>query len=91
MSNATSYQLFINSRWRAGGSAATLPVINPATEMVFASVASATIPDLDEALASAEPSRKAWSSRSAKDRGEILVAAAEILATKVGTAANPVR
>ncbi|MES0070278.1 NAD-dependent succinate-semialdehyde dehydrogenase [Mesorhizobium sp. M0074] len=88
MSNATSYQLFINGRWRAGGSGGTLPVINPATEMVFASVASATIPDLDEALASAERSRKSWSSRPAKDRGEILVAAAKILATKVEAAAR---
>ncbi|MER9971847.1 NAD-dependent succinate-semialdehyde dehydrogenase [Mesorhizobium sp. M0060] len=88
MSHTTTYQLFINGRWRAGGSGATLPVINPATEMVFASVASATIPDLDEALASAERSRKAWSSRPAKDRGEILVAAARILAAKVEAAAR---
>ncbi|RUU12148.1 aldehyde dehydrogenase family protein, partial [Mesorhizobium sp. USDA-HM6] len=88
MSNATSHQLFINGRWRAGGSGATLPVINPATEMVYASVASATISDLDEALASAERSRKAWSSWPAKDRGQILVAAAKILAAKVEAAAR---
>ncbi|RWN23396.1 NAD-dependent succinate-semialdehyde dehydrogenase [Mesorhizobium sp.] len=88
MSNATSYELFINGMWRAGGDGATLPVINPATEKVFASVASATTSDLDEALASAERSRKAWSSRPAKDRGGILVAAARILATKMGDAAK---
>ncbi|RVA56829.1 hypothetical protein EN933_05370, partial [Mesorhizobium sp. M7A.F.Ca.US.001.01.1.1] len=39
MSHARSYELFINGKWRAGGSRATLPVINPATEKVFASVA----------------------------------------------------
>ncbi|WP_352780951.1 aldehyde dehydrogenase family protein, partial [Mesorhizobium sp. M0571] len=88
MSDATRYEVFINGVWRAGGDGATLPVINPATEKVFASVASATIPDLDEALASAERSRKAWSSRPAKDRGEILVAAARILAAKVEAAAR---
>ncbi|TIO32258.1 aldehyde dehydrogenase family protein [Mesorhizobium sp.] len=87
MSDATSYVLFINGVWRAGGDGTTLPVINPATEKKFASVASATVSDLDEALASAERSRKAWSSWPAKDRGEILVAAARILAAKVGTAA----
>ncbi|TIM50198.1 MAG: aldehyde dehydrogenase family protein, partial [Mesorhizobium sp.] len=70
------------------GSRATLPVINPATEKVFASVASATVSDLDEALASAERSRKAWSSRPAKERGEILVSAASILAEKAGAAAR---
>ncbi|RWK44903.1 MAG: aldehyde dehydrogenase family protein [Mesorhizobium sp.] len=88
MSVARSHELFINGKWRAGGSQATLPVINPATEEVFASVASATVSDLDEALTSAERSRKAWSSRAAKDRGEILVAAAKILAAKAGTAAR---
>ncbi|RWK13732.1 aldehyde dehydrogenase family protein, partial [Mesorhizobium sp.] len=53
-----------------------------------ASVASATVSDLDEALASAERSRKAWSSRPAKERGEILVSAASILAEKAGAAAR---
>ncbi|MES0220028.1 NAD-dependent succinate-semialdehyde dehydrogenase [Mesorhizobium sp. C280B] len=88
MSNATTYQLFINGSWRGGSDGITLPVINPATEKVFAWVASATVPDLDEALASAERSRKAWSSRPAKDRGEILVLAARILAAKLGVAAR---
>ncbi|AZO59480.1 MAG: NAD-dependent succinate-semialdehyde dehydrogenase [Mesorhizobium sp.] len=88
MSYATSYELFINGKWRAASNKATLPVVNPATEKVFGSVASATVSDLDEALASAERSRKTWSSRPAKERGETLVAAARILATKVGTAAK---
>ncbi|TIP52450.1 MAG: hypothetical protein E5X56_34180, partial [Mesorhizobium sp.] len=32
MSHATSYELFINGKWRAASNRATLPVINPATE-----------------------------------------------------------
>ncbi|RUW67065.1 aldehyde dehydrogenase family protein, partial [Mesorhizobium sp. M4B.F.Ca.ET.049.02.1.2] len=86
MSNATIYQLFINGSWRDGSG--TLTVTNPATETVFGSVAAASASDLDEALSSAEASRRAWSSRPSKDRGEILVAAAKILATKVGEAAK---
>ncbi|RWK68612.1 MAG: aldehyde dehydrogenase family protein, partial [Mesorhizobium sp.] len=70
MSDARNHELFINGTWRAGGGGATLPVINPATEKVFASVALATASDLDEALASAERSRRAWSARPAKERGE---------------------
>lgn len=88
MSDARSYELFINGKWRAGGSRASLPVINPATEKLFASVASATVSDLDEALASAERSRRAWSARPAKERGQILMAAATILAKNVGAAAR---
>ncbi|MES0076914.1 aldehyde dehydrogenase family protein [Mesorhizobium sp. M0058] len=88
MFNATTYQLFINGRWRAGSDATTLPVINPATEQVFGSVAAASASDLDEALASAERSRRSWSSRPAKERAEILVAGARILAAKVGDAAK---
>ncbi|CAH2405121.1 hypothetical protein MES5069_450068 [Mesorhizobium escarrei] len=34
MSNATSYQLFINGRWRAGSG--TLTLANPATERYLA-------------------------------------------------------
>ncbi|MER9083170.1 aldehyde dehydrogenase family protein, partial [Mesorhizobium sp. M0895] len=88
MSDPTSCQLFINGRWRDGSDGITLPVTNPATEKVFGSVAAASASDLDEALASAERSRRAWSSRSPKDRGEILVTAARILATEVGDAAK---
>ncbi|MER9147012.1 aldehyde dehydrogenase family protein, partial [Mesorhizobium sp. M0871] len=61
---------------------------NPATEAVFGSVASASASDLNDTLASAEASRRGWASRSSKDRGEILTAAARILATKVGDAAR---
>lgn len=86
MSNATTYQLFINGSWRDGSG--TLTVTNPATKMVFGSVAAASASDLDEALASAEASRRAWSSRSPKERGEILVAAARILSTEVSDAAR---
>ncbi|TJW50046.1 MAG: NAD-dependent succinate-semialdehyde dehydrogenase, partial [Mesorhizobium sp.] len=58
MPDARSHELFINGKWRAGGDGTTLPLINPAREKVLASVASATVSDLDEALASAERSRK---------------------------------
>ncbi|MEI9414031.1 aldehyde dehydrogenase family protein [Mesorhizobium sp. Cs1321R2N1] len=88
MSNARSYQLFIDGRWRAGSGGASVPVINPATEEVFAWVAAASSSDLDEALASAERSRRAWSSRPANERGDILVRAAQILATKMANAAK---
>ncbi|WP_026187692.1 NAD-dependent succinate-semialdehyde dehydrogenase [Ensifer sp. BR816] len=88
MSDAKSYRLFINGMWRAARDGTTLPVINPATEEVFASVCSASTADLDEALAAAEQSRRAWSSRPAKERGKILRAAAKILDANAGAAAR---
>ncbi|UCI31809.1 NAD-dependent succinate-semialdehyde dehydrogenase [Mesorhizobium sp. B4-1-4] len=88
MSEVARYQLFINGAWQAATDGTTRPVINPATETFFASVASASALDLDEALASAERSRAMWSSKPAKERGEILVKAARILAAKVEGAAR---
>ena len=43
-------QLFINNEWRAAASGKTMDVINPATEEVCASVASADRQDLDAAV-----------------------------------------
>ena len=88
MSGSTSYKLFINGTWRSGSDGAYLPLINPATEEVFGKVASASEPDLEEALASAEQSLDAWSSKPARERGALLVSAAHILEKKIGAAAQ---
>ncbi|MER8437184.1 aldehyde dehydrogenase family protein [Mesorhizobium sp. M1312] len=87
MSDAKRYELFIDGEWRCGGKG-EIPVINPATEQAFASVASASSQDLEDALASAERSRPAWAALAARQRGAILVAAANILAGRVGAAAK---
>ncbi|RWI16721.1 aldehyde dehydrogenase family protein [Mesorhizobium sp.] len=87
MSAATQYELFIDGAWRRGGNG-EIPVVNPATEQVFASVASASIEDLDDALAAAERSRGAWAALPACERGALLIAAARILASRVDEAAR---
>ncbi|MGX9148268.1 aldehyde dehydrogenase family protein [Mesorhizobium sp. 128a] len=87
MSEARRYELFIDGIWRSGGKG-DIPVINPATEQAFASVASASTKDLDDALAAAERSRYAWAARPARERGALLVAAARILAARVDEAAK---
>ncbi|QRM32855.1 aldehyde dehydrogenase family protein [Microvirga sp. VF16] len=88
MSYTRSHQLFINGTWRAASDGATLPVINPATENAFASVASATAQDLDEALAAAQGSSKAWAALPANERGAILIKASKILANNIDAAAR---
>ncbi|MER9159304.1 aldehyde dehydrogenase family protein [Mesorhizobium sp. M0778] len=74
--------------WRAASDGKKLPLINPATEQVFGQVASASVSDLDEALASAERAREAWAALPAGDRGAILVKAAGILKGRMDAAAK---
>lgn len=49
--------LYINGTWRSGAAQERFDVINPATEEVLASVASADIADADAALDAAEIGR----------------------------------
>ena len=52
--------VFINGEWREGASAERFDVVNPATEEVIASVASAEIADADAALDAAEAAFAGW-------------------------------
>ena len=66
-------QLFINNEWRPASSGKAMDVINPATEDVCATVASADIEDLNAAV---EAARKAlggpWGQMSARERGRLV-------------------
>jgi succinate-semialdehyde dehydrogenase/glutarate-semialdehyde dehydrogenase len=73
----TDTLLHIDGHWRAGGSAHTQPVVNPATEAVIGTVAHADRSDLDEALAAAERGFRAWSQVSANERYKLLRTAAD--------------
>ncbi|MUZ75502.1 aldehyde dehydrogenase family protein [Agrobacterium vitis] len=88
MSHTRSHQLFIDGVWRNASDRAFIPVISPVTERPFAAVASATAQDLDDALAAADRSSKAWANMSPKERGAILVEASNLLANKIDAAAR---
>jgi aldehyde dehydrogenase (NAD+) len=65
--------LFINNEWRPAGSGRTMEVINPATEEVCASVASADAADLDAAVAAARAALDGpWGKMSARERGRLV-------------------
>jgi aldehyde dehydrogenase (NAD+) len=73
MTTATdvSGKLFINGGWKE--TAATLPVINPATEEPIGSVAAAGPDDIDDAVAAARAARQGpWAALSARDRGRLV-------------------
>jgi acyl-CoA reductase-like NAD-dependent aldehyde dehydrogenase len=68
-----SRQLFINNEWRPAASGKTMAVVNPATEEVIASVASAGAEDVDGAVAAARAAFEGpWSRLSARERGRLV-------------------
>ena len=58
-------------------------VINPATEEVLASVASADIADADAALDAAEAAMKDWAARTPRERSEVLRKAWELMTARL--------
>jgi aldehyde dehydrogenase (NAD+) len=66
-------QLLINNEWRAAASGKTMDVINPATEEVCATVASADAEDLNAAVAAARAALNGpWGQMSARERGRLV-------------------
>src|SRR5581483_12519885 len=66
-------QLFINNEWRDAAGGETIDVVNPATEEVIASVASAGQADVDAAVAAARTALDGpWSRLAARERGRLL-------------------
>jgi aldehyde dehydrogenase (NAD+) len=73
MSTINPGKLLIGGEWRTAGSGATIDVINPATEDVIATVASADRADVDAAVAAARAALDGpWGNLSARERGRLL-------------------
>jgi succinate-semialdehyde dehydrogenase/glutarate-semialdehyde dehydrogenase len=72
-------ELFIAGTWRAGSSAETMEVHDPATESVIAKVAAATTDDAIEAADAASMAFASWRRWSPRERGEVLRRAFELL------------
>ncbi len=75
--------LYINGTWRAGAAQERFDVINPATEEVLASVASADIADADPALDAAETAMADWAARTPRERSEVLRRAWELMTARL--------
>jgi aldehyde dehydrogenase (NAD+) len=66
-------RLFINNEWRDASGGKTMEVINPATEAVIATVASAEKSDVDAAVQAARAALAGpWGSLSARERGRLV-------------------
>ncbi|KJZ24627.1 NAD-dependent succinate-semialdehyde dehydrogenase [Tritonibacter mobilis] len=75
--------LYINGTWVPGAEEARFDVVNPATEEVIASVASAEISDADAALDAAEAAMKDWAARTPRQRSEVLRKAWELMSARL--------
>ncbi|WP_439155978.1 NAD-dependent succinate-semialdehyde dehydrogenase [Yoonia sp.] len=73
--------LYINGTWQK--TADRFDVINPATEQVIASVASADIADADAALDAAEAAMAEWAARTPRARSEVLRKAWELMTARL--------
>ena len=75
--------LYIGGSWRQGARGERFDVLNPATEEVLASVASAEIEDADAALDAAEAAMKDWAARTPRQRSEVLRKAWELMTERL--------
>ncbi len=73
--------LYINGSWHQTPD--RFDVINPATEEVLASVASATTTDADAALDAAEAAMADWAARTPRQRSEVLRRAWELMTARL--------
>jgi aldehyde dehydrogenase (NAD+) len=77
-------KLFINNEWRDAAGGKTMEVINPATEEVIATVASADRSDVDAAVQAARAALSGpWGSLSARERGRLVRRIGERLLERV--------
>ncbi|AZE88517.1 aldehyde dehydrogenase family protein [Pseudomonas orientalis] len=68
----TSQQFYIDGRWVHPAIAASLPVVNPATEQVVAQVARGSAEDVERAVAAARAAFAGWSATPVAARAQVL-------------------
>ena len=82
-------KLLINNEWRDASGGKTMEVVNPATEDVIATVASADKSDVDEAVTAARAALNGpWGKMSARERGRLVSKLADRLLEKADEVAR---
>jgi aldehyde dehydrogenase (NAD+) len=82
-------KLLINNEWRDASGGKTMEVINPATEEVIATVASADKSDVDDAVNAARAALNGpWGKMSARERGRLVSKLADRLLEKADEVAR---
>lgn len=81
-------QLLLGGGWSAGSTAATIPVIDPATEEVLTEVASATPEDGLAAVTAAAEAGPRWAALPARQRAEVLRRTFELMTAEAESLAR---
>jgi succinate-semialdehyde dehydrogenase / glutarate-semialdehyde dehydrogenase len=71
--------LYVGGRWGPASDGARMDVVDPATETVMATVASASVEDAVAAVDAASVAAEGWAARKPRERAEILRKAYELL------------
>jgi succinate-semialdehyde dehydrogenase / glutarate-semialdehyde dehydrogenase len=71
--------LWIGGKWKKASDGGRFDVIDPATEKVIASVASATVDDAKAAVDAAQEAFPAWAAKKPRERAEILRKAYDVI------------
>ncbi len=79
---ASPTDLYIDGEWRAGGDGQRIEVVDPSTGHVMTDVASATIADAADAVASAQAALPGWRAAAPRRRSEILRRAFELMSER---------
>jgi succinate-semialdehyde dehydrogenase/glutarate-semialdehyde dehydrogenase len=80
MANYPDIEMYIEGHWK---SASGQPIINPADESVLGTVPTASIADLDDALAAAEKGFAVWRKTSPAKRARLILKAAALIRERV--------
>ena len=83
--SAAPNRLFIDGEFRDAKGSSTFPTINPATEEAITDVASASVEDVDAAVAAAREAFEngPWAEMPARERGRIIWKIGELLRDNV--------
>jgi acyl-CoA reductase-like NAD-dependent aldehyde dehydrogenase len=73
-------QLYINGTWASSASSASIPVVNPATGDVFATVPAGSAGDIDNAVTAAREAFPSWSATAPSARAKYVTAFKDALA-----------
>src|SRR5215470_15080103 len=76
MTGYPNIELYIDGRWKKADGQ---PVLNPADEAVLGTVSSASVADLDDAIAAAERGFRVWRKTSPAKRTQIILKAANLI------------
>src|SRR5260370_24213163 len=75
-------QIYIGGEWVPSVSSSTIPVVNPATEEVIATVPAGSADDVDKAVAAARGAFGSWSAKAPAERIKYVAAFRGALAAR---------